>query len=774
MKLKILIIGFILMFSYSGFAQFITEWNTGASTTITVPTTGTGYNYTATIALQATPSTIISTLTNVTGNAGFTGLTQNTAYQVKITGSFPRIYFNNGGDKLKLRNVTQWGNIAWTNFNKAFYGCTQLNITATDIPLLGGVSDMGQMFMFCSTLNGPANIGSWNTATVTKMNDMFNWATVFNQNIGNWNTASVTNMASMFSKAIAFNQNVGNWNTGAVTDMNYMFYEATAFNQNIGGWNTGSVTNMDGMFQLASVFNQNIGSWNTAAVTNMRNMFNQASSFNQSIGSWNTGAVTDMSNMFNKAVVFNQNIGSWNIGSVLDMTQMFAEATAFNQNIGNWNTGSVERMNAMFRQATAFNQDIGNWDTSSVWIMLNMFLQATSFNQDISNWDISAVISMEAMFKDATAFNQNMAPWADNLNPNVALGSFFGGIFDNCGMSVANYDATLTGFNAHGPTGITMGALNMYYCNEGAAARANLVLSVANGGKGWVITGDTNLAVSTPYLAVAGTTVALIATECNYNWASPANRARTMLMIDENGNDVSPSLVQINHNNIGMLPNGITSANGYYQISNSTSSTRVSNRLVSITDDAVYHENGGAIVKVYYSTSEYTNLVITPPPTGDIVDAGWFLSGNSDVVSVISGMSADTYALEGAEKIIPFNSGSEHGIAFVEFKITKPGTIGLYSKTAQGPLSAPLSTDDFNKNAKIIIYPNPVGNTLTLELDNNPDEIETISIINMLGQKVFSSNKKVDSIDTSSLSPGIYSIVVTAQEGKWSCRFIKE
>ena len=55
------------------------------------------------------------------------------------------------------------------------------------------------MFRECSILNGPANIGNWNTANVTNMNNMFQVANAFNQPIGNWNTANVTNMSGMFS-----------------------------------------------------------------------------------------------------------------------------------------------------------------------------------------------------------------------------------------------------------------------------------------------------------------------------------------------------------------------------------------------------------------------------------------------------------------------------------------------------------------------------------------------------------------------------------------------
>lgn len=771
MKFKILL-GIILLCSYSGFGQFITEWNTYASTSITVPTTGSGYNYTATIAPLSNPSAIITTLTGVTGNATFTGLNYNTAYQVKITGNFPRIYINYGSERFKLRKVTQWGNIAWKSFNRAFYGCYEMNVTATDIPVLTGVTDMAFMFTFCNALTGSASMGNWNTSNVTDMTALFSGAGVFNQNIGSWNTSNVTSMNGMLASAAAFNQPIGNWDTGGVTNMGSMFYGATAFNKDISNWDTSLVTDMSYMFTKASVFNSNIGGWDISSVTNMDSMFYEAFAFNQPIGNWDTTGVTNIQAIFRNATSFNQPIGDWDISSVTSTASMFSGATNFDQPIGNWDLNNVESTAGMFEDAAAFDQDISGWDVSSAWNMLFMFHNATSFNQDISGWDVSAATQMEAMFKGATSFDQNMAAWADNLNPNAVLNSFFGGIFDNCGMSVANYDATLVGFSEAAPNGLSMGAAGLYYCNDGAEARANLTLPVASGGKGWAIVGDTNLAASTPLLAASGTTATLAPTECNYNWAKPSNRARKMLVINENGNTISPSSVVINNNTIGALPTGVTSAEGYYQKSNGTNSTRVGNRLVSITDTANYPENGGIIVRVYYSTTEFTNIAVTPSPTGDITDAGWFRSDNATAAGVVAGMSAGTYMLPNAEKIIPFNSGSESGYSFVEFKLTRPGTIGLYAKTQEGPLSQPLSTEDFNKDIKVLLYPNPAQNILNLSLPEGI-EMRKVFITNMLGQTVFNSGN-ITAIDVASLSKGIYQIAVSTDRGEWNGRFIKE
>lgn len=310
-----------------------------------------------------------------------------------------------------LRNVTQWGTVNWTSMEEAFQKCQNLNITATDVPNLNLVNNMNSMFISCFNLNGPANIGTWNTANVTTMTDLFSYASVFNQNIGNWNTSNVTNMKGMFRGAAAFNQNIGNWNTANVTNMNLMFTQTNAFNQPIGSWNTGNVTNMANMFDDANAFNQSLNTWNTINVTNMSYMFQSANVFNQTIGAWNTSNVASMGGMFKQAPVFNQPIGNWNTGNVTIMAEMFNGASAFNQPIGTWNTMNVTNMESMFSSTSAFNKPLGTWNTGSVTDMSYMFSQASAFNQTVGTWNTANVIEMNSMFSNATAFNQTIGNW---------------------------------------------------------------------------------------------------------------------------------------------------------------------------------------------------------------------------------------------------------------------------------------------------------------------------------------------------------------------------
>jgi hypothetical protein len=174
---------FVLPLVSGSIYDFIVDWGDGTSETITG-----------------------SSLTGITKTYSTSG-----TYDVKISGTFPRIRFDNLGDRNKLMKIKNWGNIAWTSFERAFRGCANMDMTATDIPDLSGVSSLSFMFQLCFSLVGNPSFNSWNTSSITNMSSMFSRAILFNQPVGSWNTSNVLNYEFMFSTATSFNQNIGSW-----------------------------------------------------------------------------------------------------------------------------------------------------------------------------------------------------------------------------------------------------------------------------------------------------------------------------------------------------------------------------------------------------------------------------------------------------------------------------------------------------------------------------------------------------------------------------------
>lgn len=369
-------------------SEFITTWKTdnpgsSASNRIAIPTyPGENYDYTIDWGDGSFDSNVTESIVHTYDLAG--------TYQISISGQFPRIYFNNSSDKEKLILINQWGAINWTSMEKAFYGCINLDVVASDTPNLLGVNDLSYIFNGCTSLVGTNSFSNWDTSNITNMRAVFMDTDSFNQNIGGWDTSEVINMAELFKNSKAFNQDIGSWNTSKVTNLATTFHGATVFNQNIGNWDVSNVEVFLGTFAYTQNFNQDIGNWDVSSATDMAGMFSSALNFNQNIGNWDVSNVTRMINTFNFAISFNQNIGFWNVSNVTSMTSMFYNAQNFNQNLAYWNVSNVENMSSMFDRAGNFNQNLGYWNISKVTDLEFMFSNAglSTYNYDatLNGW----------------------------------------------------------------------------------------------------------------------------------------------------------------------------------------------------------------------------------------------------------------------------------------------------------------------------------------------------------------------------------------------------
>ena len=316
---------FVLPFSSTGSYNCVVDWGDSSTSTITT------YNDAA--------------LTHVYSTSG--------TYQISISGYFGGLYFNNGGDKLKLSTVDQWGNNIFTSMTQAFYGCSNMVGAYTDYPNLG---------------------------TITSLKDTFRAATLFNGDVGSWDVSNVTVFNTMFYQATNFNSNIDSWtlkNTGSIT-MNNMFQFCTNFNQPLNSWNVSRVVSFYETFANCPAFNQNLNSWDVSNVTTMYRMFLSCTNFGLSgiggdISSWTPTSCTIMERMLQSASNFNSDISGWNVSSVTNMRVMLYATTAFDQNIGSWNISNV----------TGFNDFMGLQTPST--------FSASNLDAIYNGWDSRAV-----------------------------------------------------------------------------------------------------------------------------------------------------------------------------------------------------------------------------------------------------------------------------------------------------------------------------------------------------------------------------------------------
>ena len=269
---------------------FTTTWETTSpDESITIPTTGTGYNY----SIDWGDGTIGN---NQTSDAVHQ-YDEPKQYQIKIWGDFPRILFNNSGDKEKIKSIDQWGSNKWSSMAFAFWGCSNLQINATDHPDFTQTTSLRSMFRNCSSITIP-DFSSWNVSTITAMEAMFSGASNFNGNITTWDVGSVIDFSSTFAFTNVFNQDISSWNVGEhVSNSDFI--------------------NMDSMFRRARAFNRDLSNWDVSKANTFSDMFRDTEAFDQPLADWDISGLFSsnaLNDMFRNTVISRENYDATLIG----------------------------------------------------------------------------------------------------------------------------------------------------------------------------------------------------------------------------------------------------------------------------------------------------------------------------------------------------------------------------------------------------------------------------------------------------------------------------
>jgi hypothetical protein len=377
------------------------------------------------------------------------------SYTVRMAGTINGWQFNNTGDRLKLTRISNWGNLDFTNTNTgAFYGCSNLTITATNAPVMNAASAQN-FFRACTSLTSE-DFSDFNVSQISNFQGFFQGCTSFNGDISTWNVSSGSNFRQMFDACSSFNSDITNWVMANANSFVQMFRGCTVFNQDLSGWifGTGAV-NLVETFRNCRDFNSNVN-WNVT--------------------------VSAVNQCFQNAQSFNQDLTNWDVSSCPNFTSTFRECDAFNGNITNWDLSSCTSITLMFFRAFAFNRDITGWNfnPSNTISAAQAFKDATSFNQNISSWNTTGFTNIEQLFSGASVFDQNLGSW------NVGNIGNANGMFNSSGLSVANYDALLNGWAGQSvQPGVTLGAgTTQYTIATSQAARDTLT----NAPNNWTIT----------------------------------------------------------------------------------------------------------------------------------------------------------------------------------------------------------------------------------------------------------------------------------------------
>ena len=254
---------------------FISSWktnNTGVSTStqIKIPTVSTGV-YNCSVNWGDGSTSAITTYNDAAWTHTYSGAG---TYTVTITGVFRGLRFNNGGDRQKLLNISQWGSEfrLGTTENGYLYGCINLTITATDILDLTDTTNLASTFRLCSAITTIPSINSWNMTSVTTLANFIQQAPLFNQAL-TLNIPACTTLQGAINSCTNFNSPVNLTTSASLTSTLNMCLTCINFAGSITISNTTGVTNMATTFSGCTVANPDASTWSIASLTNATNMF---------------------------------------------------------------------------------------------------------------------------------------------------------------------------------------------------------------------------------------------------------------------------------------------------------------------------------------------------------------------------------------------------------------------------------------------------------------------------------------------------------------------
>jgi len=184
----------------------------------------------------------------------------------------------------------------------------------------------------------------------------------------------------------------------------------------------------------------------------------------------------------------------------------------------------------------------------------------------------------------------------------------------------------------------------------------------------------------------------------------------------------------------------------------------------------------GNIADVWYTYTQPANtdtMIITTSISGTSSEANCAVySAGEPIVAANQVACGDDGQASGEMLEFPATPGTTYYI-----RVWSDGALPPVSGRVEGTFNvtanAALSTDEFDNPAVFTYYPNPVKNTLTLNAQNN---IEDVRMYNMLGQEVMNAQPQaVDSdIDMSSLETGTYFVQVTIASITKTVRVVKQ
>lgn len=357
-------------------------------------------------------------------------------YAVTIQGLVEGWSFNNGGSKLKVISVSDFGNLGWKDIAGGFYGCS--NLLSFKMGLTPQVSSFAN-FLRGTNLSSGANFTTVDTRNLLDLSYTFSGTQLTSLNLSQANTSKVTSLNYTFLNSSALTSlNVSfQGGTHSVTSMIATFRGLTNLaSLDLSSFSTENVTNMSYLFaNMSSLTTLNLNNFNTSLVTSMTGMFKDTAllaTLSLHPTNFDTSNVTDMSEMFSGAssltsldlAHFNLNgpnfhrflYGASTLSSIefksgsaigSDMSEAFTNCTSLSSiNFRDLNTSAVTNTSWMFANTAFSSLDLSGLDLTNVTDISGMFSSMTHLTTlTLPVFGGSTLFNMSQTFKNLSALN---------------------------------------------------------------------------------------------------------------------------------------------------------------------------------------------------------------------------------------------------------------------------------------------------------------------------------------------------------------------------------
>ncbi len=336
----------------SGGGPFISTWNTNLTSAgstgnnvvqLPLPAGG-NYAFSVDWGDGSNGTVTNGTLANATHVYGAPG-----TYTITINGLIEGWQFDNTGDRTKIIDVSQWGVLRGAG-NDAFYGCSNLDVSAIDQLNVTGITDFSNQFRGCSSLTG-MEVSTWNLASGTDFQNQFlGCSSLVALDVSNWDVSSGFRFNRQFQNCSSLaTLNVSNWDVSSAEFMAFQFANCTAINGlDVSSWNVAINRDFASQFRnCSSLTSLDVSNWNTSQARAMFSMFQNCSSLTAlDVSGWDTSLVADFNSMFDNCTALTSlNPNGWDVSSATNFDATFRNCTGIETqlNFSAWDVRNVLR-----------------------------------------------------------------------------------------------------------------------------------------------------------------------------------------------------------------------------------------------------------------------------------------------------------------------------------------------------------------------------------------------------------------------------------------------